>query len=342
MPTCLLCSLSSVVLGLTSFTLPTQGQKARAEYERAEALAEKGKKETAAAVLRTARASARKVASGKVRSELEQKIDKLLRQVDPRHERLVAAQEKAAKILREVARAYSSDGWNATAMKILEQCRALAPELVQKDVSAIQKRIGDAVNSDKALVAIRKFIKSERIDTDTPGWKFSLPKPPKLGFTDGMDYFWNLSTNVGSIKIRLMPEVAPMHVSSTIYLTVLGFYDKLKFHRVIQGFMAQGGCPAGNGRGSPGYGYGGEFDAAVKHDRPGLLSMANAGPGTDGSQFFITFVPTPHLNGKHTIFGEVVDGMDTVKELERGGSRSGAPTRPLLIERAWITMESGN
>jgi cyclophilin family peptidyl-prolyl cis-trans isomerase len=138
--------------------------------------------------------------------------------------------------------------------------------------------------------------------------------------------------------VRLMPEVAPMHVSSTIYLTRLGFYDGLSFHRVITGFMAQGGCPRGTGTGGPGYQYDGEFDPSVRHNRPGLLSMANAGPGTDGSQFFLTFVATPWLDGKHTIFGEVVEGVETLQALEKRGSQSGRTDEPLEIRRATIAV----
>jgi len=130
-----------------------------------------------------------------------------------------------------------------------------------------------------------------------------------------------------------------MHVSSTIYLTRLGFYDDLKFHRVITQFMAQGGCPLGSGTGGPGYQYDGEYNPSVKHDKPGLLSMANAGPGTDGSQFFLTFVATPWLDGKHTIFGEVVEGMDVVTQLEAGGSEGGQTTTPLQINKATIRIE---
>jgi len=114
-----------------------------------------------------------------------------------------------------------------------------------------------------------------------------------------------------------------MHVTSFAYLIKVGFFDGLTFHRVITGFMAQGGCPLGSGSGGPGYQFDGEYSPAVKHNRGGLLSMANAGPGTDGSQFFLTFVPTPWLDGKHTIFGEVVEGMDVVKALEAVGSQSG-------------------
>ena len=102
--------------------------------------------------------------------------------------------------------------------------------------------------------------------------------------------------------------------------------------------MAQGGDPLGEGFGGPGYQYDSEFSTDERHDRPGLLSMANAGPGTDGSQFFITFVPTPHLDDAHTIFGEVVDGMNTLAGLEQRGSSSGATTERLFIEKATVAL----
>ena len=190
------------------------------------------------------------------------------------------------------------------------------------------------------ITTMEDFINEQSIDKSAPNWKTKLPKPPKLTFDPTKRYYWNLKTNKGSIRIRLMPDVAPMHASSTIYLTKLGFYDGLSFHRVIRGFMAQGGCPLGTGTGSPGYNYDGEFDRSVRHDRPGLLSMANAGAGTDGSQFFITFVATPHLDDKHTIFGEVdADDMETVRELEKHGTESGQTTTPLAIEEATIAVE---
>jgi len=148
-----------------------------------------------------------------------------------------------------------------------------------------------------------------------------------------------MATNKGDVKIQLLPDVAPMHVTSFIYLTRMGFYDGLPFHRVITGFMAQGGCPLGRGTGGPGYQYGGEFSPSVKHDTPGLLSMANAGPGTDGSQFFLTFVATPWLDGKHTIYGKVVSGMDTLKKLEAAGSESGRTSEPLKIEKVTIEVD---
>jgi cyclophilin family peptidyl-prolyl cis-trans isomerase len=168
-------------------------------------------------------------------------------------------------------------------------------------------------------------------------WKLKLTKPELLTFDPQKEYFWILETNKGNIRIKLMPDVAPMHVTSTIFLTNKGFYDGTLFHRVIPGFMAQGGDPLGTGTGGPGYLYDGEFSPKVKYDRPFLLGMANTSrPTSDGSQFFITVAPTPGLNDKHTIFGEVVEGQDTVKKLEAAGARDGKPTEELKIVKARI------
>jgi len=193
--------------------------------------------------------------------------------------------------------------------------------------------------NDVAIAAIDRFIAEQSIDRSQAQWKTRLTQPPQVEFDASKRYFWNISTNVGDIKIQLMPDIAPMHVSSTIYLARLGFYDGVIFHRVITGFMAQGGDPLGKGIGGPGYDYDGEYSSRARHDRPGLLSMANAGPGTDGSQFFITFVPTPHLDDKHTIFGEVVEGMDTVQQLEKGGSSSGRTSTELLMNTTTISVD---
>jgi len=194
-------------------------------------------------------------------------------------------------------------------------------------------------DQDVAITAIDEFIASEKVDKSNPSWKTSLKKPPKVEFDADKTYYWMLDTNVGDIKVKLLPDVAPMHVSSTIYLTRLGFYDGISFHRVITDFMAQGGDPLGRGTGGPGYQYSGEFDPKVTHNKGGMLSMANAGPGTDGSQFFLTFKETPWLDGKHSIFGEVVEGMGTVKELEKRGSSSGRTSEKLEIEKAVILVE---
>lgn len=194
---------------------------------------------------------------------------------------------------------------------------------------------------DKAVAALDAFIGEANIDQSSDNWKTKLPKPPMVEFDADNDYYWDVETNIGNIEIKLMPDVAPMHVSSTIYLARLGFYDNVIFHRVIDGFMAQGGDPLGTGTGGPGYQYDGEYSPAARHDRPGLLSMANAGPGTDGSQFFLTFVETPHLDDKHAIFGAVTDGMDTVNALESRGSRSGKTSEHLEMVKTQIRVSAG-
>jgi peptidyl-prolyl cis-trans isomerase B (cyclophilin B) len=192
---------------------------------------------------------------------------------------------------------------------------------------------------DPTIIKVDDFIAELTINKKNPAWKTVLPKPPLLTFTPGKDYFWELQTNQGHLTIKLLTDSAPMHVSSTIYLTKLGFYDDLTFHRVIPGFMAQGGDPIGNGTGNPGYKYDGEFDGSMSHNEPGMLSMANAGPGTDGSQFFITFLPTPFLDGKHTIFGKVaIDLEGSLTKIEALGSRRGKTTETIKIIKASIRI----
>jgi peptidyl-prolyl cis-trans isomerase B (cyclophilin B) len=143
----------------------------------------------------------------------------------------------------------------------------------------------------------------------------------------------DIKTNRGTIHLKLFADKTPMTVASFANLAQRGYYDGLTFHRVIPDFMIQGGCPNGDGRGGPGYRFEDEFVGGLKHDRPGILSMANAGPGTNGSQFFITHVPTPWLDGKHTVFGSIVGpedqkvvdsirGGDTIESITIGGDTS--------------------
>lgn len=121
-----------------------------------------------------------------------------------------------------------------------------------------------------------------------------------------------IETNKGTIRLTLHDDKTPNTCANFEKLAGDGFYDGLKFHRVIPDFMIQTGCPKGDGRGGPGYSFEDEFHAELKHDGPGVLSMANAGPNTNGSQFFITHVATPHLDGKHSVFGNVLEGQDVV------------------------------
>ena len=130
--------------------------------------------------------------------------------------------------------------------------------------------------------------------------------------TAGSELTAVFETSKGQIRIALFADDAPLTVASFVNLAQRGFYDGLKFHRVIANFMIQGGDPTGTGRGGPGYNFADEFSPNRRHDAAGILSMANAGPGTNGSQFFITHGPTPHLDGRHSVFGRVVSGQDVV------------------------------
>ena len=128
-------------------------------------------------------------------------------------------------------------------------------------------------------------------------------------------YFATIKTEKGDIRIQLFADKAPNTVNNFVFLSRQHFYDNTTFHRVIENFMAQGGDPTGTGGGGPGYKFADEFHPDLKHDAAGILSMANAGANTNGSQFFITYAPQPHLDGKHSVFGKVVSGMDALKAL---------------------------
>jgi cyclophilin family peptidyl-prolyl cis-trans isomerase len=191
-----------------------------------------------------------------------------------------------------------------------------------------------------ALATIREFIAQQHVDKKSDAWKTKVPRFPDVTFGRGEEYLWRLDTNQGVITMRLFADTAPKHVANFIYLTELGFYDDSIFHRVIPGFMAQGGSSSKTASTGPGYTFSTEFIGDRKHDKAGVLSMANTGqPNSDASQFFITFVATPNLDGKHTICGEVIEGMDAVRKLEEQGTPdAGVPKTPLVIRTARILV----
>jgi cyclophilin family peptidyl-prolyl cis-trans isomerase len=141
------------------------------------------------------------------------------------------------------------------------------------------------------------------------------PTPPLMVIDPKKRYTAVFQTDMGTFEAELFAAQAPKTVNNFVFLAREGFYDGTMFHRVIRGFMAQGGDPTGTGRGGPGYRFADEFHPALRHDSAGILSMANAGPGTNGSQFFITFAPTPHLDNHHAVFGRISSGMDTVLKI---------------------------
>lgn len=142
--------------------------------------------------------------------------------------------------------------------------------------------------------------------------------PPEMQIDTGRKYTARIETPRGTIELELYPQYAPKTVNNFVFLSRQGYYDGVTFHRVISNFVIQGGDPLGNGRGGPGYQFEDEVkDNPLTHER-GVLSMANAGPNTNGSQFFITHTPQPHLNGKHTVFGKVIQGLDVVDAIRQG------------------------
>ena len=153
-------------------------------------------------------------------------------------------------------------------------------------------------------------------------WK----NPPEMVIDTAKKYTAIISTDKGDIVLDLFADKTPRTVNNFVFLARAGFYDDTIFHRVIADFMAQGGDPTGTGSGGPGYRFADEFHPSLKHNKPGIFSMANAGPGTNGSQFFITHVPTPWLDGKHTVFGQAIQGMDVLLSIPpRDPMKTGSP-----------------
>jgi len=142
--------------------------------------------------------------------------------------------------------------------------------------------------------------------------------PPEMQIDTDGNYTITMETSKGTIELELYASAAPKTVNNFVFLAREGFYDGVPFHRVIPDFMIQGGDPTGSGMGGPGYRFEDEFDNNPHQHERGSLSMANAGPGTNGSQFFICHSPQPHLNGRHTVFGKVTDGLDVVDQIQQG------------------------
>lgn len=208
-----------------------------------------------------------------------------------------------------------------------------------------------AETKGSALAELESFLQEKRasgeIDTDTPNWKTRLPKFPEAAFAGNGHYEWTLETTEGTMVAELDHQTAPQHVRNILYLTSAGFYDGLGFHRIIPGFMAQGGCPLGRGTGGPGYQIPLEVDPNVKHEGPGILSMARSqNPDSAGSQFFITFATQPSLDNQYSVFGKVTEGLEVVKKLEAAGnprSNGVPPLKEITIEKAsvrWVENET--
>src|SRR5205085_2338250 len=185
------------------------------------------------------------------------------------------------------------------------------------------------------LLSTIDLLVNTRVSHSRMGAMKQYDSPPPMSIDPKKTYSVTFETSKGKIVCDLFAKDAPQTVNNFVFLARDGYYNGTTFHRVIPGFMAQGGDPTGTGRGGPGYQFADERGAlALQHDRAGILSMANAGPNTNGSQFFITFGPTPHLNGKHGVFGVVTSGMNVVNSIrERDPQRAREPgTRINSIE----------
>ncbi|MFO1052288.1 MAG: peptidylprolyl isomerase [Planctomycetota bacterium] len=177
------------------------------------------------------------------------------------------------------------------------------------------------------------------LDTRAADWRMHVPPPPEIPLSTRAEYLWILHTTVGDLRIRLMPQHAPHNVLNVAWLTRIGFYDGLTFHRIVAGFVAQGGDPSGKGVGGPGYKLHSEIEGdGPRFDRRGVVAMANSGPDTEGSQFFVTFAPAPHLDGNQTIVGEVVEGDEVLTALEAKGSPGGNPKSTVRILTAELVV----
>ena len=214
------------------------------------------------------------------------------------------------------------------------------PGCSSTSTSGSAKNISPKVPHVPALEVIDAYADEHPPDRSDPGWKTRVPRPPPSPvFDPARTYFWYLRTSEGALKIELKPAWAPQRVTTTIYLTQLGFYDGLTFHRIIPKFMVQGGDPLGTGRGSPGFGYAVETSRKGRHSKRGVVAMANSGPRSEGSQFYILFDAAEHLDGKHTVFGQVVEGLGTLRAMENYGSEDGKPKKIVVIRRAEILVE---
>ena len=162
--------------------------------------------------------------------------------------------------------------------------------------------------------------------------------PPAMEIDPKKKYTARMETDKGTIVIELFADKAPKTVNNFVFLSRQGYYESVIFHRVIADFMVQGGDPTGSGSGGPGYKFGDEFHPSLRHNKRGILSMANAGPGTNGSQFFITHGPTPHLDNRHSVFGQVIEGEDVLMSIPpRDPSNRNAPA--VKIVRVEIVEE---
>ncbi len=213
---------------------------------------------------------------------------------------------------------------------VLQTPGAETPETTQPPQTTVAPTV--AINT--STVPTVTLVPTQTLSVARPSGRATYSSPPQMSLDSSSDYAADFRTNYGNFRVRLLSTQTPITVNNFVFLAQQGYYDGLIFHRVIENFMIQGGDPTGNGTGGPGYAFQDEIVPGLVFDAPGKLAMANSGPGTNGSQFFITTVPTPHLNGNHTIFGVVAEGQAVVDAISsvNVGPRDN-PLQQVIIER---------
>ena len=213
---------------------------------------------------------------------------------------------------------------------VLQTPGAETPETTQPPQTTVASTV--AINT--STVPTVTLVPTQTLSVARPSGRATYSSPPQMSLDSSSDYAADFRTNYGNFRVRLLSSQTPITVNNFVFLAQQGYYDGLIFHRVIENFMIQGGDPTGNGTGGPGYAFQDEIVPGLVFDAPGKLAMANSGPGTNGSQFLITTVPTPHLNGNHTIFGVVAEGQAVVDAISsvNVGPRDN-PLQQVIIER---------
>ena len=219
----------------------------------------------------------------------------------------------------QTAKSQSMDLWLAVGIVVVIVAAFVAlyyftvrkPTGKKAALPAIEETAQSPAESATPSASPTKEVKSEPQSEHAMSW----PKPPAMTIDPTKSYQAVIKTEKGDIRLELFAAKAPMAVNNLVFLARQGYYDGVTFHRVLSGFMAQTGDPTGTGAGGPGYRVRDEFDPTLRHDTEGTVSMANSGPGTNGSQFFITYAPQPHLDGHHAVFGRVIEGMDVLRSL---------------------------
>ena len=206
------------------------------------------------------------------------------------------------------------------------------PEGAEATPGAASSTTGSAASTPAAPAVT--LVPTPTIGSGSSSVRRQFSSPPVTILDPESDYVAAFRTNYGNFRVRLLSTQTPVTVNNFVFLAQQSFYDGLTFHRVIEDFMIQGGDPTGTGAGGPGYQFQDEIVPGLVFDQPGKLAMANSGPGTNGSQFFVTTVPTSHLNGGHTIFGVVTEGQDVVDAISRVTTNArNAPLQRVTIER---------